>query len=406
MFNDEIARLVIKAADDNGIEPAALLAIVEVETGGKTFEQDGRTPQFLYERHVAYREASKIGKALLSAFTRAGLAIPKWDRATQYKDQGSSAKRLQLIGRARAIDEEVANRSASWGLGQTMGNLAEPLGFASAVEMVEHMTGLVAGQIDCMVRELKRTNLVKSLNDHDWIRTARIYNGPGYAANAYDVKLGDAFKRWSRKLPALAKAAKPTPEQLLARDEIEEIQNKLRDLGYAEVGEPDGRWNTKTTGAWSAFQAHEGLTVNGHYDAPSKAAFDAAIPRPVTAEREMATIDDLRDKGSDTIKHADNVSLIGKAKLWFGATLFGGGTAEQVGLLDKASDASEKVDQAWGLFDHARELCRPLLENPGILIVGLAVIIAGWLLIRAAERIRQNRLRDHQTGEHAGPSRA
>ena len=58
---------------------------------------------------MAYREAQK--KGVLNQFVNAGLAIPKWNKATQYKDQGSSAKRIALITRARAIDENVANRS-------------------------------------------------------------------------------------------------------------------------------------------------------------------------------------------------------------------------------------------------------------------------------------------------------
>ncbi len=138
MFPDKVTSALIAAAKANRIDRAALCALVEVETGGKLFEADGRTPQFLYERHVAYREAGKASRTILAAFIRAGLAIPKWNRATQYKDQRTSAQRLALIARAKAIHEETALRSASWGLGQTMGNLAPALGFATARDMVVH----------------------------------------------------------------------------------------------------------------------------------------------------------------------------------------------------------------------------------------------------------------------------
>lgn len=402
MFNDTVAKAIVAAANDAGIQPAALLAIVEVETGGKTFEVDGRTPQFLYERHVAWREATKIGQGILNAFRRAGLAIPHWDRATQYKDQRSSAMRLQLIGRARAIHEEVADRSASWGLGQTMGNLAESLGFPNAVAMVEHMTGSVSGQIDCMVRELKHTNLVKSLNAHDWTRVARVYNGPGYAANKYDAKLADAFARWSRKLPQLSEPA--PPEQSLAEDEIREIQDKLRALGFYEVGMSDGHWNTKTTGAWSAFQAHAGLRVTGHYDAESKAAFEAAeVPREVSPERAEATADDLRAMGSDTIAHADNVTWLGRVKQGLGLTVASGAGAEQMGLLDKAQNAIDKGEQAKGIWESVHGYLAPLLDRPELLIFGVAVFALGCAACYIAERIRENRTADHNSGVHAGP---
>jgi hypothetical protein len=47
--------------------------LVEVETNGATFEQDGRTPQLLYERHVAWRQAKKISLAMQSAFAAPAL---------------------------------------------------------------------------------------------------------------------------------------------------------------------------------------------------------------------------------------------------------------------------------------------------------------------------------------------
>jgi len=53
MFPDKVTFALIAAAKANGIEPAALCALVEVETGGKLFEADGRTPQFLYERNAS-----------------------------------------------------------------------------------------------------------------------------------------------------------------------------------------------------------------------------------------------------------------------------------------------------------------------------------------------------------------
>lgn len=399
MFKDDVAHAIVDAANAHGIQPATLLALVEVETGGKTFEQDGHTPQFLYERHVAWREASK--KGVLAAFRRAGLAIPHWSRSTQYKDQRTSAMRLQLIARARRIDEEVANRSASWGLGQTMGFLAEELGFKTATDMVAHQS-TIAGQLECLICELKNKNLIKSLNAHDWRRVARLYNGAGYAANQYDVRLRDAYTRWTRKIDHLSQT--PPPEQALARDEIETIQQTLRDLGYHEVGTIDGRWGSRTTGALSAFQAHEGLHVTGHYDEATRAALDAAeIPRPVEKERAEATVDDLREAGSDTIKHSDDLTSLATGKVVAGGTILGGGVAEQSGILDKASDAADKLYTVRNIWDSAHEFLRPVLESPPTIVFGVILIVAGIAVAVIAHRIRQNRLRDHQTGEHAGP---
>ena len=86
MMNDSVVRELVRAAKRRGIRPEALCALVEIETAGIPFENDNNTPRLLYERHIAYREAQK--KGVLNQFVNAGLAIPKWSKATQYKDQG------------------------------------------------------------------------------------------------------------------------------------------------------------------------------------------------------------------------------------------------------------------------------------------------------------------------------
>jgi hypothetical protein len=215
MFSTQMIKALIDAANADGIKPASMLALAEVE-GAASFEQDGRTPALLYERHIAWRQAGAISRFVQSAFAAAGLAIPKWSRATQYKDQGTSAKRLALIAKARGVHEEVANASASWGIGQTMGFLFKEMGFASACAMVEHMTGSSAGQVDCMVREIKNKHLIPHLNNLPasmprlWrasitVRLCRKIR--------YDARIADAFKRWTRKLDGGAcdrRAARPT----------------------------------------------------------------------------------------------------------------------------------------------------------------------------------------------------
>ena len=399
MFPDKITRALIKAANASHIEPAALLALVEVETAGKAFEEDGRTPAFLYERHVAWREAKKRG--CLAAFIRAGLATPKWDRATQYRDQRTSAQRLELMRAARAIDAETALRSASHGLGQIMGHLAERLGFADAADMVAHMTGSLDGQIDCLLRELAATHLVAPLNAHEWAHVARIYNGAAYAQNRYDVRLADAYKRWCRRLVTMDGHA-PAPEPSLSRDEIRAIQLRLRELGFAEAGSADGAFGTRTIGAIAAFQAHEGLPVSGRYDDTTRAALNVAEPRPVARERAEASAADMKAAGSRTIGEADRLSGWGRLKIWLGVGAVAGGAAEQSGLLGEAQQAVDTARQAKGILESLHELAAPFLRDPVILVFGAVLIVAGVAVFLGARRITAARLADHRSGLHAG----
>jgi len=402
MFSQSIVNAIGEAATKVGIEPAALLALVEVETSGNPFEQDGRTPAFLYERHIAWRMAAKVSKALQSTFARAGLAIPKWQKSTQYKDQGTSAKRLALIAKARSLDAEVANRSASWGLGQTMGFLYAELGYASACDMVEHLSGNVGAQIECMVRELRNKHLIDALNAHEWARVARGYNGPSYAANRYDVRLADAWKRWQRKLASGATASAPE----MPAAEVKALQAKLRALGYASVGNPDGRFGTKTVGALSQFQAHEGLPVTGKYDEATRAALQTAEPIEVPRERAQATARDLAEAGSKTVKVADKGSLFAWIKGAIGTLLAGGGVAEKAGWLEGAQDAVDKAHQAKGIWDSFVDLVHPILAGPTPILVGLLLVASGVAAYFIFEKVKAYRVADHNSGAHAGPIQA
>jgi hypothetical protein len=39
------------------------------------------------------------------------------------------------------------------------------------------------------------TRMNDALRQHDWATFARLYNGAGYAANSYDMKLAAAFRK-------------------------------------------------------------------------------------------------------------------------------------------------------------------------------------------------------------------
>ena len=234
-FDQTTIAYVVRAARKDNIDPVALMAVVEVESSGEPFESDKKTPRFLFERHVFYKKLKKLGQEPLDKALVAGLAHKEWRSKkkyganNQYRDQQNSIGRLKLLAQARAIDGEAANRSCSWGVGQTMGFNAERLGFTSANAMVAAMMAKgVPGQIDCMIGEIRASKLIDELNRRDWAGFARVYNGPGYRDNDYDSKMAAAFRRWATKLDAIAISA-PEPE---VEAESEE------DLPPSRVAEP------------------------------------------------------------------------------------------------------------------------------------------------------------------------
>jgi hypothetical protein len=199
-FEDDVLRQVIAVAVLHKIEPEALLAVVETESAGKSLEVDGKTPCLLFERHIFYRELKKSGQMTKASMAvNAGMANTSWQPKTQYKDQRTSAQRLALYAKAKAIDPECAARSCSWGVGQTMGFLAEEMKFKNGEAMLDYMTkGGVPAQVECMVREVENKHLTPKLNAHNWAGFARVYNGPGYAQNSYDDKMASAYLKWKR----------------------------------------------------------------------------------------------------------------------------------------------------------------------------------------------------------------
>lgn len=220
IFEGEVLSQTVAVARANKIEPASLLAVAEVESAGKSMDQN--YPCLLFERHVFYRELKKAGKtSQLSQAIAAGLANESWQPSTQYKDQGTSAKRVALYERAAFIDKECATRACSWGVFQTMGFLAEELHFVNAQGMLSFMIkGGVPAQVECGLREIKNKHLDAKLNNHDWAGFAKVYNGPGYRQNNYDGKMASAYLRWSRTplpndppkpIPPAPPAPVPTP---------------------------------------------------------------------------------------------------------------------------------------------------------------------------------------------------
>ncbi|ARQ95324.1 peptidoglycan hydrolase [Bradyrhizobium phage BDU-MI-1] len=390
MFSQEIIDAIVAAAEANHWPPSALLAVVECETSGKPFEQDGHTPALLFERHKFYSELKKHQPSKLSTAIRAGLAIPKWNKKTQYKDQGTSAGRLNVIAKARAIDEEVANRAASWGLGQTMGFNAERLKYENATAMVGELSKGIAEQIDAMVREIKTSHLDKYLVAKNFTAFAKGYNGPGYAQNNYDTRMRAADQRWARRLEQISNGQfQPKPGYTITMV----YQTKLKALGF-NVGKVDGDWGDLTTGACSAFQRREGLKVTGHPNDETTAVLDKTEEkREVSVDRATTTVQDLREAGSQTIQTADKGSLI--SKIMVGTGVIGG--AQQTGALDQIQDTVDKVSQLRSIMNTVHDLAHALAPYWWV-----GVLAAGFVTWKLYGDVIKRRLHDHQIGVHLG----
>ncbi|RWK79647.1 MAG: N-acetylmuramidase family protein [Mesorhizobium sp.] len=192
-----------------GVGEDEIHAFLDVETLGHGFDALGR-PIILFEPHVFYRNLSGAARAKAVA---AGLAYQRWGQAPYPRD---SYPRLKA---ACAIDETAALKSASWGLGQVLGENHIAAGYSTVQSMVRDMMADEELQLLAAVNFIKTNKLDDNLRAHDWAGFAKGYNGAGYRKNAYDTKLANAYRKWwgikdtpwPSVLPTTAPAAPPAP---------------------------------------------------------------------------------------------------------------------------------------------------------------------------------------------------
>ncbi len=249
----EIAVATAQVAKEEKIDLAGLLAFVEVESGGEPFNTaDHSWPIFLFERHKFWKNLPPNKR---DAAARNGLAHSDWRPNSQYKDQNTPAKRVALLKRAIAFDEKAALMSASWGLGQVMGEHYDDLGYMTVQSFVQD-SRTITGQVRMIVKFLKKNNLLRHLQAKNWQALAKGYNGAGYKTNKYDTKLAAAYAKWAKEVSALEQEAKRTPNpSLTASTKAAESQTQAGNTRMTESVATTGAAGTIAVGGGALVMA-------------------------------------------------------------------------------------------------------------------------------------------------------
>ncbi len=250
MLSPELLTTIKNEAIANNLEPAALQAIVSVESSGTPFWNiDGEDkPIARFEGHYFYArlKGDKLNRAVkegLASKQAGGVANPT-----------SGAARYALIAKAALIDHDAAYESVSWGLGQVMGANWSSLGYRSVDELVTDASS-VAGQIDQMIKYLQVNGLVSAMQKRDWKAVAKGYNGANYAAGGYDKKLASAYNSFANA---------PTSTGPVSTDENIQMQTMLNAVGDYKLV-LDGVIGIGTKVALKDFQLKNGLVDDGLY---------------------------------------------------------------------------------------------------------------------------------------------
>lgn len=190
---------LVSAAKALDVPLAAVMAVNEAESQGMGFLPDGR-PKILFERHQFY-------KRLVERKIDVRLWVSKYPGVVNAKRGGyaGGASEYMRLSVAATICRDAAYESCSWGLFQIMGFHWERLGFGSVVDYVAAMQINEGNHLDAFVKFIMtEPPLHKALKAGKWAEFARLYNGPAYEENLYDIKLARAFSRYDKELKEAA----------------------------------------------------------------------------------------------------------------------------------------------------------------------------------------------------------
>lgn len=276
MFDPTTEKEIENVAASIGLEPAALLAVAEVESGGQAFAmvEGRREPLIRFEGHYFDQRLSEADRRRARA---EGLSSPV---AGEIQNPPGQAARWALLERAAAIDRKAAYESVSWGLGQVMGAHWAWLGFADVGALVDEARQGPGGQARLMARYIEKARLAEAIGNHDWEAFARGYNGPGYKRHGYHLKIAAAHaRRTGRPAPEMREEDDPATA-LLGRgsrgNAVADLQRMLGALGHPL--DADGQFGPATERAVKEFQRASGLPADGLVGPKTRAAIAAALP--------------------------------------------------------------------------------------------------------------------------------
>ncbi len=269
VFDRETQDAITQIAHKIGVEPAALLAVAEVESNSVAYwtVRGSKLPAIRFEGHYFY--ARLKGDALREAIQK-GLASK---RVGGVKNPRSYTARYDLLERALLIGAREALESTSWGLGQVMGANWKDLGYQSVEDLVNTAKGSIAGQVEVMAKFIEKNGLIPHLKTKNWKAFARRYNGPKYWMNKYDKKMASAYARYKGGTAA--------------NGSIRDVQRDLAKLGYAP-GPIDGVAGIRTVQAVKKFQEDNDLVADGIVGPMTREAINEALARKkvTTASRD------------------------------------------------------------------------------------------------------------------------
>lgn len=187
-MTNEILQLTTEIANEKGYDKAVLLSFIDVETGGRGFDQNTGKILIQFEPHW-FRKKVPYAPSGKWSVNKVDIQSKEWE----------------AFNNAFTINPAGAMESTSIGLGQIMGFHFKRLGFPSVGAMWDDAKKGLKNQILQIVKFLETDQRLRTaIRMKDWHTIATIYNGAGYKELArkynrepYDVSLKKAYQKYS-----------------------------------------------------------------------------------------------------------------------------------------------------------------------------------------------------------------
>lgn len=359
----QISAPVVEAAKSvagrEGMPASRILALIEVETGGREVEPyDGRTPALLPEPRWFWK--------LLPEGKRAGAVEAGLAMASGTPDYAAiaptSQARVERLAAMVAVDEEAGYGACSFGLPQILGLHGVELGYGSAKGLFEAFRDRGVGeQVEAMVRLVDNMGIRQDLAAGRWEAVAEHYNGPRWRENAYAEKLSAADAEWHARLGTGAVEFVPDETMLQLGDRgpaVESLQRSLTALGY--VVRVDGAFGPATEVQVLGFQHQHGIEADAKVGPETFRALAGALPRP-PGTRALATVRSVARSTSIGVK-ARWAKLVALGAGGLQVASAGGVTPG--GVVDQVQQAVDTATRARTTFSAAADLIAPAAGAP------------------------------------------
>jgi N-acetylmuramidase len=188
--------LAKKALQETGskIDLAALLAFMEVESGGKGF--DPKTGKIMIQFEPLW--FSKLSGILIDHANTFN-----WDE----NKVDVQPNEWKAFNEAFSINANAAMESTSIGLPQIMGFHWKRLQFDSVGAMWDYFKVSEINQVKALIKFIETDkSLIQALTSLNWDKVASIYNGKGYKALAlklkrepYNITMARAYNKYKGK---------------------------------------------------------------------------------------------------------------------------------------------------------------------------------------------------------------